>query len=70
MGIGDRIFEAVKFLARLSDEIDGLSEDITRLSREVRNHEARIIRLETAMELASGGLLKVAQSRLDPPNES
>lgn len=70
MSIGERIFEAFKFLSRLADRVDDLSTDVTRLALELKDLELRLAQLETAMEMASNGTFRAAPRRLLPPTGS
>ncbi|MCB2055711.1 MAG: hypothetical protein KDE35_15900 [Geminicoccaceae bacterium] len=53
MRLVDRIVKAIQFSVRVNDKLGSLSEKVERLSGEVRHLDRRLVRVETAMELAS-----------------
>ena len=69
MGIGDRLVEAIRFFVHTNDRLKRMSGKIDRLVGEVRDLDTRVIRVETAMELASDGAFKVNPRKLAPPTE-
>lgn len=67
MGIGDRLIEAIRFFVLTNEQLKRMSGKIDHLVAEVRELETRVIRVETAMELASRGAFKVDVKKLAPP---
>lgn len=63
MSTAGDIFSILKKIILVSEDLDRLSAETKALSDEVRNHEARLIRIETALEMAG------KRSRLILPGE-
>ncbi|MDN5851085.1 MAG: hypothetical protein L0H63_15865 [Nitrococcus sp.] len=61
MGAGKDLMDFARRVLRLTEEVEALSEDFAELQSESRDHERRLIRIETVMELAQ-------QGRLRPPD--
>lgn len=55
MSLADRVYQGMRNLMRLNDRIEGLTRDIRELGVQVRDLDRRLIRVETALELASDG---------------
>ncbi len=55
MALADRIFDALKAAIQLSTRVESLGNRSEVLAREVRELDRRLIRVETALELASAG---------------
>jgi hypothetical protein len=55
MGIADRVFDSLKAAIQLSMRVESLSRGLEILAREVRDLDRRLIRVETALELATSG---------------
>ena len=55
MSLVDRVYEGMRNLMRLNDRLEGLTRDLKELSIQVRDIDRRLIRVETALELASEG---------------
>ena len=55
MSIADRIFDSLKASLQLSERVTALAQETKALAREVRDLDRRLIRVETALELATGG---------------
>jgi hypothetical protein len=51
----DRVYEGMRNLMRLNDRLEGLTRDLKELSLQMRDIDRRLIRVETALELASEG---------------
>ncbi len=54
MSVGDRILSAVKDLILVRDELSRTTETVRGLETDVRDHEVRLVRLETLVEVAGG----------------
>lgn len=52
MSISSKIFEALTATIKLNDTIVHLAEDVKELSKEARDLDKRLIRLETFIEIA------------------
>lgn len=55
MSLADRVYQSLRNLMRLNDRLESLTQDIRELSYQVRDIDRRLIRVETALELASEG---------------
>jgi hypothetical protein len=55
MGIADRIFDGLKSAIQLGVRVESLSHRLENLAREVRDLDRRLIRVETALEIATTG---------------
>jgi hypothetical protein len=55
MGIADRIFDGLKATIQLNERVSALAQELKALSLDVRALDRRLIRVETALELASSG---------------
>jgi hypothetical protein len=55
MGITDRIFDGLKAAIQLGGRVESLSHRLEILAREVRDIDRRLIRVETALEIATSG---------------
>lgn len=67
MGIGDRLIEAIRLFVLTNEQLKRMSGKIDRLVTEVRDLETRVVRVETAMEMASRGAFQVDIKKLAPP---
>lgn len=54
MSLFDRILDAFQFVAQVRVKLDGLTEELAGLDRDVRNLEMRVVRLETIVEMMRG----------------
>jgi hypothetical protein len=63
MSTAGDIFSIVKKIILVSEDLDRLSSETRALSDDVRDHEARLIRIETTLDFAS------KRSRLILPGE-
>ncbi|MFM2322122.1 MAG: hypothetical protein RLZZ225_275 [Pseudomonadota bacterium] len=52
MAISSKLFEALSGVIKMNDLITRISEDIRVLSKEVRDIDKRVVRLETFIEIA------------------
>jgi hypothetical protein len=55
VSIADRILDGLKASLRLSERVAALAQETKALAREMRDLDRRLIRVETALELASSG---------------
>ncbi len=51
----DRIFSSLKSIIELRGDVERTATQVDRLSGMVLDHEKRLIRLETMVEMAQGG---------------
>ena len=63
MGITDRVFDGLRATIQLNERVAVLGRELTALSRDLRDLDRRLIRVETTLELATSGKL----SALPPP---
>jgi hypothetical protein len=61
MSAFDRILSGIKDVLVMREDIARLVEGIKDLSADIRDHEHRLIRLETMVEMARGGKRESAQ---------
>jgi hypothetical protein len=52
MSFSGKIFEALATTIKMNDAITRLSEDVKSLSKEVRDMDKRLVRIETFIEIA------------------
>jgi hypothetical protein len=55
MALGDRILDALKAGVQLNERVTGLSREVKEMARDIRDLDRRLVRIETAFELMSGG---------------
>lgn len=53
MGIGDKVFEAMKTGVLLNERVSQLSGKVERMDQDLRRINERLIRLETLVEIAT-----------------
>ena len=53
MGIADRIFDGLRATIQLNERVSVLGQELKALSVDVRDLDRRLIRVETALELAT-----------------
>lgn len=53
MGIGDKVFEAMKTGVLLNERVNQLAGKVERMDQDLRRINERLIRLETLMEIAT-----------------
>lgn len=63
----DRLRENVREVIVLGSEMKRLNDDVRDLALEVRDHERRLVRIETLIEVAGG---RGGASRLVGPSET
>jgi hypothetical protein len=71
MGIADRIFDGLKATIQLNERVLALAQELKALSLDVRALDRRLIRVETALEIAtSGRFVTLPPPGDEPPQES
>ena len=55
MSIADRIFDGLRATIQLNERVSGLGQELKVLAVDIRELDRRLIRVETALELASTG---------------
>jgi hypothetical protein len=55
MGIADRIFDGLRAMVQLNERVSALGQELKALSIDVRDLDRRVIRVETALEIATTG---------------
>jgi hypothetical protein len=55
MGIADRIFDGLRATIQLNERVSALGQELKALSLDVRDLDRRLIRVETALEIATSG---------------
>lgn len=53
MGIGDKVFEAMKTGVLLNERVNQLAGKVERMDQDLRRINERLIRLETLVEIAT-----------------
>ena len=61
MSVADRLFGVAKKSLLLSESVDRLMTSVNELSKEVREHDRRLVRIETMLEF---GMRRVGPPRL------
>lgn len=64
MGIADRIFDGLRAMVQLNERVSVLGQELKALSGDVRDLDRRLIRVETALEIAASGRFAAL-----PPND-
>ena len=67
MSLLDRLFAGLKRVIELDGKVEKLGQGTAELHREVRDLERRLIRVETALELASDGRFRPRLIKGDDP---
>ncbi|MGH6895812.1 MAG: hypothetical protein ACREJ5_04610 [Geminicoccaceae bacterium] len=71
MTIADRIFDGLKATIQLNERVSALAQELKALSLDVRALDRRLIRVETALELATSGKFAALPPTGDePPHDS
>lgn len=55
MGIAERLFDGLRATIELRSDVDRLSEQLRSVSTDVLDHERRLIRIETMIEMSQNG---------------
>ena len=55
MGIADRIFDGLRATIQLNERVSALGQELRALAVDVRDLDRRLIRVETALEIATSG---------------
>jgi hypothetical protein len=61
MGITDRILDGLKTTIQLNDRVVAMSGEVKQLARDVRGLDRRLVRVETALEMATQGRFTLPQ---------
>ena len=69
MGIADRIFDGLRATIQLNERVAVLGQDLKALARDLRDLDRRLIRVETALELAASGRLSALPPRADQTDQ-
>jgi 3-methyladenine DNA glycosylase/8-oxoguanine DNA glycosylase len=72
MSVLDRVLDGLMRVIRMNDKVEALSRAVVQQQARIEDLTARIIRLETALELAIGGRREGTGSRkrnLLPPED-
>ena len=69
MGVADRLFDALRAAIQLSMRVERLGYRLEALAREVRDIDRRLIRVETALELATSGRFAILPPGDEPPHD-
>lgn len=67
MGISDRIFDGLRATIQLNERVSVLGQELKALSVDVRDLDRRLIRVETALELATSGRFPALPPSDDEP---
>jgi hypothetical protein len=68
MGIADRIFDGLRAMVQLNERVSALGQELKALSLDVRDLDRRLVRVETALEIAtSGRFAALPPSDEEPP---
>jgi hypothetical protein len=67
MGIADRVFDSLKAAIQLSMRVEALGHRLEVMARELRDMDRRLIRAETALELATTGKFAALPPAGDEP---
>jgi hypothetical protein len=71
MGIADRIFDGLRATIQLNERVSVLGQELKALAVEVRDLDRRLIRVETALEIAtSGRFAALPPGEDEPPRKS
>ena len=71
MGITDRIFDSLRAAIQLGVRVESLGLRLEKLAHEVRDLDRRLIRVETALEIATTGrFAALPPNEGEPPRES
>jgi len=71
MGITDRIFDSLRAAIQLGVRVESLGLRLEKLAHEVRDLDRRLIRAETALEIATSGRFAALPPGYDePPRKS
>ena len=64
MGIADRLLDGLRATIQLNERVSALGQELKELSVDVRDLDRRLIRVETALEIATSGRFGAL-----PPND-
>jgi hypothetical protein len=67
MGIADRIFDGLRATIQLNERVSALGQELKAVSVDVRDIDRRLIRVETALEIATSGRFATLPPDDEPP---
>ena len=70
MGITDRIFDSLRAAIQLGVRVESLGLRLEKLAHEVRDLDRRLIRVETALEIATSGRFAALPPTDDEPSRN
>jgi hypothetical protein len=70
MGIADRIFDGLRATIQLNERVIVLGQELKILCVEVRDMDRRLIRVETALEIATSGRFAALPPTDDEPSRN
>ena len=56
MSLTERLFDGILKTIKLNDKVDSLGRQIAEIVKDQRDHEQRLVRLETTLDLLTRGL--------------
>ena len=56
MSLTERLFDGILKTIKLNDKVDNLGRQVAEIVRDQRDHEQRLVRLETTLDLVTRGL--------------
>ena len=56
MSLTERLFDGILKTIKLNDKVDNLGRQIAEIVKDQRDHEQRLVRLETTLDLLTRGL--------------
>lgn len=67
MGVTDKMWDAITTVIKMNDKVERLAGTVKAQQEKIENLTARVVRLETALEiaLASQGLKKASRPQID-----
>ena len=70
MGIADRILDGLRATIQLNERVSALGQELKAGSVDVRDMDRRLIRVETALEIATSGRFAALPPSDDEPPKS
>lgn len=70
MSVLDQVLGGIREAILLSEKVERLSRNAEALAFELRDHDRRLVRLETMVEMAQGSGRRSSSRRLAPPEGS
>jgi hypothetical protein len=62
MSLTERLVDGILRTIKLNDKVDSLGRQITEIIKDQRDHEQRLVRLETTLDLLTRGLRPIGAS--------